>query len=132
MPACCKNSSWLLTVALLAAASCIGWLSLRNDAAVGQESTNQEGVSEVSDSDQTAVATFGGGCFWCVEAVFEELDGVSSVTSGYMGGAINNPTYKQICTGTTGHAEVCQIEYDPEQISFEKLLQVFFRTHDPT
>lgn len=79
-----------------------------------------------------AKATFGGGCFWCTEAVFEELEGVEAVVSGYCGGTVPNPTYEQICTGRTGHAEVIQIMYDPEKVSFEKLLEVFFRTHDPT
>lgn len=78
------------------------------------------------------VATFGGGCFWCVEAVFLELKGVSSVRSGYMGGQVDNPTYKQICSGETGHAEIVHIEYDPEVVSFDVLLQVFWKTHDPT
>jgi peptide-methionine (S)-S-oxide reductase len=78
------------------------------------------------------LATFGAGCFWCVEAVFQQLKGVKSVVSGYAGGHVQNPTYEQICTGRTGHAEVCQIEYDPEQIGYEDLLEVFFNTHDPT
>ncbi|MHA2601571.1 MAG: peptide-methionine (S)-S-oxide reductase MsrA [Candidatus Thorarchaeota archaeon SMTZ1-83] len=78
------------------------------------------------------LATFGAGCFWCVEAVFQQLKGVKSVVSGYAGGQVRNPTYEQVCTGRTGHAEVCQIEYDPEQISYEELLEVFFNTHDPT
>ncbi len=77
-------------------------------------------------------ATFGAGCFWCVEAVFEELEGVISVTSGYSGGDVENPTYKQVCTGTTGHAEVCQIEYDPARVTFKDLLEVFWKVHDPT
>jgi peptide-methionine (S)-S-oxide reductase len=77
-------------------------------------------------------ATFGGGCFWCVEAVFQRLRGVSSVVSGYTGGSTANPTYEQICTGRTGHAEVIQIEFDPDEISFVQLLEVFFKTHDPT
>ena len=77
-------------------------------------------------------ATFGAGCFWCVEAVFERLEGVGEVISGYTGGKTENPTYEEICTGTTGHAEVCQIQYDPEIISFESLLSVFWQTHDPT
>ena len=76
--------------------------------------------------------TFGAGCFWCVEAVFQELKGVISVESGYSGGQIMNPTYKQICTGTTGHAEVARIIYDPSEISFKELLEVFWQTHDPT
>lgn len=78
------------------------------------------------------VATFGGGCFWCTEAMFHELDGVIKVESGYAGGNVPNPTYKQVCTGTTGHAEVIQITFDPEKISFDEILLVHFTTHDPT
>lgn len=77
-------------------------------------------------------ATFGAGCFWCVEAVFKEVKGVESVESGYSNGTIPNPTYRQVCTGTTGHAEVIRIKYDPAQVSFETLLEVFWKTHDPT
>ncbi len=77
-------------------------------------------------------ATFGGGCFWCTEAVFERLKGVKSVTSGYAGGRTKDPTYQQVSSGATGHAEVTQIEYDPDVISYEELLEVFFETHDPT
>ncbi len=83
-------------------------------------------------STQTATATFGGGCFWCIEAPFKELDGVHSVTSGYTGGETDDPAYKEICTGTTGHAEVVQIEYDPDVISYADLLEVLFTIHDPT
>jgi len=79
---------------------------------------------------QTAV--FGGGCFWCTEAVFERLKGVSAVMPGYAGGKLKNPTYQQVCTEQTGHAEVIRIEFDPAQISFRDLLTVFFATHDPT
>jgi peptide-methionine (S)-S-oxide reductase len=77
-------------------------------------------------------ATFGGGCFWCTEAVFLELKGVHSVASGYSGGSVKNPTYEQVCTGATGHAEVIQINYDPKQVNYKDLLEVFWRTHDPT
>ncbi len=77
-------------------------------------------------------ATFGGGCFWCVEAVFENMDGVKDVVSGYAGGHVPNPTYAQVGTGVTGHAEVCQIFFDPEKVSYLKLLEVFLKTHDPT
>ncbi|WP_207427999.1 peptide-methionine (S)-S-oxide reductase MsrA [Pedobacter sp. SYSU D00535] len=77
-------------------------------------------------------ATFGAGCFWCTEAVFQTLQGVSNVQSGYMGGSVENPSYEAVCSGTTGHAEVIQLDFDPEQISFEELLLVFFKTHDPT
>ena len=77
-------------------------------------------------------AVLAGGCFWCVEAVFEELDGVHDVESGYIGGTVEDPTYEQVCFGTTGHAEACRIRFDPQKITFEKLLEIFFRTHDPT
>ena len=79
-----------------------------------------------------AKATLAGGCFWCTEAVYAELKGVKAVTSGYIGGAVPNPTYKDVCTGQTGHAEAIEIDYDPAVVSFEKLLEVFFATHDPT
>ena len=78
------------------------------------------------------VATLGGGCFWCMEAVFGEVRGVESVESGYSGGTVPNPTYQQVCSGTTGHAEVVQITYDPKVISFKELLEIFFTLHDPT
>lgn len=77
-------------------------------------------------------ATFGAGCFWCVEAVFQRLEGVQLVESGYMGGEVENPTYKQVCTGSTGHAEVVHITYDSEKVDFKTLLEVFWKTHDPT
>jgi peptide-methionine (S)-S-oxide reductase len=77
-------------------------------------------------------ATLGAGCFWCVEAVYDELQGVHSVKSGYMGGKRPNPTYEQVCTGTTGHAEVVQVEYDPDIVSFDEILEVFWSVHDPT
>ena len=78
------------------------------------------------------IATFGTGCFWCTEAVFQQLKGAKSVVSGFSGGHVENPSYEQVIAGTTGHVEVCQIEFDPDQISFEDLLEVFFNTHDPT
>lgn len=80
----------------------------------------------------TSTITFGMGCFWCTEAVFQQLKGVTNVTSGYAGGETTNPTYEDVCTGTTGHAEVSQIEYNPDEISLEELLYVFWRLHDPT
>jgi peptide-methionine (S)-S-oxide reductase len=83
-------------------------------------------------SESNEVAVFGGGCFWCTEAVFDELRGVISVMPGYAGGSTRNPTYEEICTGRTGHAEVIRIEFDPGQVSFRDLLTVFFATHDPT
>ncbi len=83
-------------------------------------------------SEQTQVAVFGGGCFWCTEAVFEQLDGVVSVLPGYAGGNVENPRYKDVCGGQTGHAEVIRIEFDSQRISYADLLTVFFATHDPT
>lgn len=77
-------------------------------------------------------ATFGAGCFWCVEAIFEQVNGVIFVESGYMGGTVKNPTYQEVCSGLTGHAEVCQIIYDPSIISYDELLEIFWQTHDPT
>ena len=81
---------------------------------------------------ELAKATFAGGCFWCTEAVYAQIKGVQSVTSGYIGGKNPNPTYQQVCTGQTGHAEAVEIAYDPQQVPYEKLLEVFFSTHDPT
>ncbi len=78
------------------------------------------------------IATFAGGCFWCTEAIFKRLKGVSSVLPGYSGGEVENPSYEEVCTGTTGHAEVIQIEFDSKIIPFEKLLEIFFNTHNPT
>lgn len=83
-------------------------------------------------SDKREVATLGGGCFWCVEAVYQELTGVEKVVSGYAGGHVKNPSYEAVCNGTTGHAEVVQITYDPEIISYEEILEVFWHVHDPT
>jgi len=80
----------------------------------------------------TQHATFGGGCFWCIEAAFEELDGVDAVVSGYAGGDTEDPSYREVCSGTTGHAEVVRVEYDPDVIAYDELLDVFFAIHDPT
>ncbi len=93
-------------------------------------SKNDESSTNNLNTMDTAI--FGAGCFWCVEAQFQMLDGVQSVTSGFSGGSVENPTYKEVCLGTTGHAEVCQIIYDPAKISYDELLAVFWKTHDPT
>jgi peptide-methionine (S)-S-oxide reductase len=82
--------------------------------------------------DKVETATFGTGCFWCTEAIFEQLNGVLKVTSGYMGGTVENPSYKEVCTGETGHAECVQVVYEPSKISYDELLKVFFEVHDPT
>ena len=96
------------------------------------QSKNSDMTDKQIKEVTTDTVTLGAGCFWCVEAVFQDLDGVLSVTSGYMGGQIKNPTYKEVCTGQTGHAEVAQIIYDPSKITFPELLEVFWQTHDPT
>jgi methionine-S-sulfoxide reductase len=85
-----------------------------------------------ASADDLELVTFGSGCFWCTEAVFDQLKGVNSVVSGYSGGRTENPTYEQVCSGKTGHAEVIQISYNPAEISFTDLLRVFWKTHDPT
>lgn len=84
------------------------------------------------ENNNLETATLGGGCFWCTEAVFDDLQGVEDVVSGYAGGHAENPTYQEVCSGTTGHAEVIQVKFNPEVISFKEILQVFFATHDPT
>ncbi len=89
-------------------------------------------VSNEAAPSSVEVATLGGGCFWCLEAVYQEMKGVLRVESGYAGGHVANPTYKEVCTGTTGHAEVVQITYDPSIVSYADLLEVFFTIHDPT
>ena len=90
-------------------------------------------VSETMKSPENLdTITLGAGCFWCVEAVFEQLKGVYLVESGYSGGHVKNPSYKEVCTGNTGHAEVCQVSYDPEEITLNEILEVFWTTHDPT
>lgn len=100
------------------------WMLLGNGAGVSAETARATNTVEK--------ATFGGGCFWCLEAVFERLPGVTNVVSGYAGGQVENPTYRQVCNGTTGHAEVVQVEFNPAVISYEKLLDVFWQSHDPT
>ena len=121
----------------------ISWLlalSLSMTGCLAEESTTSaKSTSKISMETQAPVAkegqelaTFGAGCFWCIEAVLEQLDGVEAVVSGYMGGKTDNPTYKDICTGKTGHAEVVQVLYDPKKVSFDKLLTYFWKSHDPT
>jgi peptide-methionine (S)-S-oxide reductase len=100
--------------------------------APGPPNWNMNTTSAQADKDNVEVAVFGSGCFWCSEAVFSALKGVSEVSPGYMGGHSDRPTYKEVCTGTTGHAEVSRITFDPTVISYGELLEVFWQTHDPT
>jgi peptide-methionine (S)-S-oxide reductase len=84
------------------------------------------------DNDKLEKATFGSGCFWCTEAIFDRVKGVYSVTSGYSGGKVENPSYEAVCSGNTGHAEVIRVEFNPEEITYDELLEIFWKTHDPT
>lgn len=93
---------------------------------------NKEPTTLPKPPEGSETATLGAGCFWCVEAVYKQLDGVHSVASGYMGGHVENPTYEQVCTKTTGHAEVVQVVFDPKKISYQKVLAWFWKLHDPT
>lgn len=129
------------------AAISLGFIVLTAFSSCGQQSPasttknnnkNMNNTSTTADTNKTQAAagydtaTFANGCFWCTEAIFEQLEGVISATSGYTGGQVDNPTYKQVCSGETGHAECLQIVYDPKKISFDELLEVFWETHDPT
>jgi peptide-methionine (S)-S-oxide reductase len=89
-------------------------------------------MMENNGSSRTEVATLGGGCFWCLEAVYQELRGVEKVESGYSGGDVPNPTYRQVCSETTGHAEVVQVTFDPDEVSYRDILEIYFTIHDPT
>lgn len=117
----------------LARASCLCLASLFGLVACAKD-TPAPIKTAMTDSDQTSleIASFGAGCFWCVEAVFENLDGVHAVESGYMGGEVKDPTYREVCTGTTGHAEITQISFDPAVITYETLLDWLWRSHNPT
>jgi len=97
-----------------------------------QPKTKMEEQTTEQSNSTIDTATFGAGCFWCVEAVFQRLNGVTSIESGYSGGSVKNPSYREVCEGTTGHAEVCRIVYDKTKVSFDELLEVFWKTHDPT
>lgn len=117
----------------LASIACIlSFLSVSACAEGGDAKAPAPQHMPMSTTSDTAVAVLGGGCFWCIEAVYQRLDGVISVESGYAGGTVTDPTYKQVCEGTTGHAEVCRITFDPKVLSYADLLQVFFTAHDPT
>ena len=107
-----------------------------NENSEGKSPNHKVQEMKIENSEKKALsydtATFGAGCFWCVEAVFQDIKGVKEVKSGYSGGFAKNPSYQEVCTGTTGHAEVCQILFDPSEVSFKDLLEAFWLTHDPT
>lgn len=121
-----KNFLWLVLVTTLIVLG-IAWAGDRPDPGMPERT-----AQEMDSVNNLHKATFAGGCFWCTEAVFQELKGVYKVTSGYLGGQVENPTYDQVCSGQTGHAEATQIMYNPDEIAFEELLEVHFKTHDPT
>lgn len=97
-----------------------------------QKTNNNSMQQPMMPVEKMETVTLGAGCFWCVEAIFEQLKGVYKVESGYSGGHVKNPSYKEVCTGTTGHAEVCQVTFNPSEISFEEILEVYWQTHNPT
>ena len=99
---------------------------------MNNQASNQSTQNQPANQASQAIATLAGGCFWCVEAVFENMRGVSKVESGFAGGVMLNPTYRQVCSGESGHAEVIQVTFDPSTVSYEELLLVFFTVHDPT
>ncbi len=137
------QKTWIIAIGL-AIVVAFAWLSMANSgysiqdpidskANARKKSTKTQADTTQQEGEVTMeTATFGNGCFWCTEAVFLRLKGVASVRSGYSGGQAPNPTYDQVCTGTTGHAEVIQIQFNPNEISYDQLLEVFFSTHDPT
>lgn len=121
-------TTWLsgVFVSILSLTSCAEKSQTMN---IAEEKTTANAVFSDPNYD---TAYFGTGCFWCTEAIFQRLKGVVRVTSGYSGGTVPNPTYEEVCTGTTGHAEACQVVYNPSVISYDELLEVFWKTHDPT
>lgn len=114
----------------------LGIFTLFVNVSCGQKTDNQKNTKKMNEEKVnlagTEVVTFGAGCFWCVEAIFQQVEGVVKVESGYSGGMIKNPTYKEVCSGNTGHAEVVQVTFDPKKIGFDKILEIFWKTHDPT
>ena len=122
--------SSLTTVLMMSVTMMISCAQAKNPNKEKNTMSNTENT--IIDDIKTDTATFATGCFWCTEAIFQQLEGVISATSGYSGGHVQNPTYKEVCEGTTGHAEVIQIVYDPAKISFDELLRAFWESHDPT
>jgi len=133
-----KQKQTTRSLAILALVACLGGAAIVSNSVFSSHAEDGSGAKpaatdRVPPTDaKLQQATLGGGCFWCTEAVYQELQGVYKVTSGYSGGKKANPTYEEISTGFTGHAEVIQVDFDPQQISFETLLEVFWKTHDPT
>lgn len=117
---------------LFIAVSAVSGCSIKENVTPVKKTSNSEDNYKMSDTTRLEKAVLGAGCFWCVEAIFQDIKGVEKVESGYSGGSAKNPTYKEVCTGTTGHAEVVQLTFDPSVVTYEQLLTVFFHVHDPT
>ena len=126
------KSAWILFLVLAVAAISCKKAASEPQPQGSSEVSAVEGGSKDQSRQEERVATFAGGCFWCTEAVFERMDGVNDVISGYIGGHVTNPTYEQVCGKQTGHAEAVEIYYDPSKVDYEELLEVFFKTHEPT
>jgi peptide-methionine (S)-S-oxide reductase len=127
-----RNMKWMITTVLL---SSVTWLSCavrENPQSYMTSSLTAPGTTGGDTELKTDTATFGTGCFWCTEALFQQLEGVLKVSSGYSGGHVKNPTYKEVCEGTTGHAECVEIVFDPQKIAYDELLEAFWQAHDPT
>jgi peptide-methionine (S)-S-oxide reductase len=122
---------FIMYFCLLGLLACVQEGNTQSKSKKEQKSKKEEMNTQINLANMEQ-ATFGAGCFWCVEAVFQRIKGVEKIVSGYAGGKTKNPNYKAVCTGETGHAEVCQITYDPSKVSFDELLEVFWKTHDPT
>ena len=122
----------LASLCLIAASMLVNYSGKSTHANRGGHVVNAEKMRSTDAPSQLARATFGGGCFWCTEAVFQQFSGVSTVQSGYAGGAIPDPSYQEVCSGITGHAEVVQITYDPKVVTYNQLLEAFWQSHDPT
>ena len=127
MPTCCGNLMSAESLLVLLGVCAVSLLSMAHQSPAAAQEHQEE-----TSSPPRELATFGSGCFWCTEAMFLRVKGVEKVTSGYSGGSLENPTYQTVLTGQTGHAEVVQIEFDPGSISYDELLEIFWKTHDPT
>jgi len=127
-----KQTEPTIFCAVLAIISLSSCAQQKKEIPIMETKTNSSKTATANSNAKLDTATFGAGCFWCVEAQFQMLDGVVKVESGYSGGSVKNPSYKEVCTGNTGHAEVCKITFDPSKISYEEMLYAFWQTHDPT
>jgi peptide-methionine (S)-S-oxide reductase len=127
-----KNEMKKLITMAIAGLSLTAYVSCAQKRSDYTNDKNKNQPTMINTNTKTDTATFGAGCFWCVEAQFQLLDGVLSVESGFSGGTVKNPAYREVCNGTTGHAEVCRIVYDTDKLTFAQLLEAFWQTHDPT